>query len=213
LLRALQEQEFERLGSNQTRHVDVRLVAATNHSLAQLVKEGKFRSDLYYRLNIFPILLPPLRQRREDIPALVRLFAEQAARKLGREIRVIPDETLEALKQHDWPGNIRELQNIIERSVILSDGHVLSVPLQALGRSSRPEHVPAKTLADFERRHILETLKETQGVIGGPSGAAARLGLKRTTLMYKMKRHGIAVTRREAPLPLQTLMPLHRAIA
>jgi formate hydrogenlyase transcriptional activator len=213
LLRALQEQEFERLGSTQTRRVNVRLVAATNHSLAQLVREGKFRSDLYYRLNIFPISLPPLRQRREDIPALVRLFVDQIARKMGKEIRVIPEETQEALAQHDWPGNIRELRNVLERAVILSNGSVLSNPLEALSRSPRAEHVTIKTLDDLQRQHILETLKETKGVIGGPRGAAACLGVKRTTLIYKMKRLGIGVIRTEAPILMESLMPLHEAIA
>jgi formate hydrogenlyase transcriptional activator len=213
LLRALQEQEFERLGSTQTRHVNVRLVAATNQSLEQLVHERRFRSDLYYRLNVFPILLPPLRERREDIPALVRLFVEQAARKLHKEIPVIPVEAQQALTQHDWPGNIRELQNVIERAVILSTGPLLFVPSQSLNRSSRAEHVTLKTLDDLQRQHILETLKETKGMIGGPRGAAAYLGVKRTTLLYRMKRLGIAAARTDAPIHLESLATLHEAIA
>jgi formate hydrogenlyase transcriptional activator len=200
LLRALQEQEFERLGSTQTRRVNVRVVAATNQGLAQLVQEGGFRSDLYYRLNIFPISLPPLRQRPEDIPALVHLFVDQAARKMGKEIRVIPEAALKALAQHEWPGNIRELRNFIERAVILSDGPTLRVPLNGLHRSANAAPRAPMTLEDMQRRHIIKTLNETKWVIGGPHGAAARLGLKRTTLIHKMQRLGIACSKMEAPL-------------
>ena len=205
LLRVLQEQEFERLGSTQTRRANVRVVAATNQRLAQLVEEGGFRSDLYYRLNIFPILLPPLRQRPEDIPALVRLFVDQAVRKMGKEIRLIPEAALEAIAQHDWPGNIRELRNFIERAVILSEGPTLRVPLNALRRSTHVAHLSPMTLDDMQRGHIIKTLSETKWVIGGPHGAATRLGLKRTTLIHKMQRLGIACTKMEAPLPFEFL--------
>jgi formate hydrogenlyase transcriptional activator len=208
LLRAIQEQEFERLGSSQTRRVNVRLVAATNRGLAKMVEAGLFRSDLYYRLNIFPISLPPLRQRCEDIPALVRHFVDQACRRMGKNIQIIPGEVQEALARHDWPGNIRELQNVIERAVILSSGHTLRLPPRALGHSMRAEDLSTMTLDDLQRAHILKTLKETKCVIGGAHGAAARLGIKRTTLINKMQRLGIACSRTEAVISSQTPIPL-----
>lgn len=213
LLRALQEQEFERLGSTRTRHVNVRLVAATNRGLAQLVQEGRFRSDLYYRLSIFPISLPPLRQRRDDIPALIRAFVDRAARKIGKEIRVIPEDVQEALVQHDWPGNIRELQNFIERAVILSTGPTLCIPPRAVGHSIGAEHVATMTLDDLQRWHILKTLKEASWVVGGPHGAAARLGVKRTTLISRMQRLGIAFSKTEGVIPSPTPMPLREVMA
>jgi formate hydrogenlyase transcriptional activator len=192
LLRVLQEQEFERLGSTRTHKVDVRLVAATNRNLMDMVNHGEFRSDLYYRLNVFPVLLPPLRARREDIPALVTHFAEIFGRRMGREIEHIPTETMSALSSYQWPGNIRELQNLIERAVILSNDGVLSNPLPTAGTEGVSISPSATTLRDSERTLILNTLKAVRWVIGGPKGAAARLGLKRTTLIHKMQKLGIS---------------------
>ena len=192
LLRVLQEQEFEPLGSTRTHQVDVRLVAATNRDLASMVKQGKFRSDLYYRLNVFPILLPPLRQRREDIPALVQHFVELYGRRMGKQIEVIPRETMSALSSHPWPGNIRELQNFIERSVILTSGTVLHPPLAELKRCAETESLEAITLEEAERDHIRKTLERTRWVVAGPNGAAARLGIKRSTLYFRMQRLGIS---------------------
>ena len=191
LLRVLQEQEFERLGSTRTHHVDVRLVAATNRDLAEMVNRGQFRNDLYYRLNVFPVQLPPLRERLEDIPALVMHFAEIFGRRMGRQIKHIPEETMSALNSYEWPGNIRELQNLVERAVILSRDGVLPNPLA----TTRPQLVvvpkaPA-TLRESERSLILQTLEEVRWIIGGPKGAAAKLGLKRTTLIHKMHKLGI----------------------
>jgi transcriptional regulator with GAF, ATPase, and Fis domain len=192
LLRILQEQEFERLGSSRTHQVDVRLVAATHRDLAEMVRNGDFRSDLYFRLNVFPVELPPLRDRREDIPALVEHFVEILGRRVGRRIDHIPPETIMALCSYDWPGNIRELQNMIERAVILSDDGVLPNPMLTVA-THRISVVPAPTtLIDSERSLILRTLDAAGWVIGGRDGAAARLGLKRTTLIYKMQRHGIS---------------------
>jgi len=192
LLRILQEQEFERLGSSRTHQVDVRLVAATHRDLAEMVRNGDFRSDLYFRLNVFPVELPPLRDRREDIPALVEHFAEILGRRVGRSIDHIPPETMMALCSYDWPGNIRELQNLIERAVILSDDGVLPNPMLTVGtRRIAVSPVPT-TLIDSERALILRTLDAAGWVIGGRDGAASRLGLKRTTLIYKMQRHGIS---------------------
>jgi len=193
LLRVLQEQEFERLGSTRTISVDVRVVAATNRDLSQMVSAGQFRNDLYYRLNVFPLLLPPLRERRDDIPRLVRHFTQRFARRMGRRIEDIPSATMDALVRYAWPGNVRELQNIIERAVILSPGRTLQVPVTDLQSSTQPSEptVGAITLADAERDHILNALHETGWVIGGPKGAAARLGMKRSTLQWKMKRLGI----------------------
>jgi formate hydrogenlyase transcriptional activator len=189
LLRVLQEQEFERLGSTRTHQVDVRLVAATNRDLTEMVRRGEFRSDLYYRLNVFPILLPPLRARREDIPVLVTHFAEIFGRRVGRQIEHIPPETMSALSSYQWPGNIRELQNLIERAVILSNYGVLPNPLPT---TVSEDAIPAATnLRDSERALILHTLEVAGWVIGGPKGAAAKLGLKRTTLICKMQKLGI----------------------
>jgi transcriptional regulator with GAF, ATPase, and Fis domain len=197
LLRVLQEQEFERLGSARTHQVDVRLVAATNRDLTEMVNRGEFRSDLYYRLNVFPVLLPPLRERREDIPALVTHFAETLGRRMGRPIGEIPPETMSALTLYQWPGNIRELQNLIERAVILSNDGVLPNPLPPAGTQgvSLASAAPAATgtsLRDSERNLILRTLEAVGWVIGGPKGAATKLGLKRTTLIHKMQKLGIS---------------------
>ncbi|MGA2389655.1 MAG: sigma 54-interacting transcriptional regulator [Candidatus Sulfotelmatobacter sp.] len=191
LLRVLQEQEFERLGSARTHHVDVRLVAATNRNLGEMANRGTFRNDLYYRLNVFPVLLPPLRERSEDIPALVAHFVEIYGRRMSRQIDHIPQATMSALTAYHWPGNIRELQNLIERAVILSDDGVLSNPLQALGTMSIPDSPPATTLKDSERVLILRTLESVDWVVGGSKGAAAKLGLKRTTLIHRMQKLGI----------------------
>ena len=197
LLRVLQEQEFERLGSTVTHKVDVRLVAATNRDLTEMVNEGEFRSDLYYRLNVFPILLPPLRERTEDIPALVTNFVEIFGRRMGRPIQEIPPETMSALRSYHWPGNIRELQNLIERAVILSNHGVLPNPLPPVGTHAVTVHSAAPatavtSLRDSERNLILRTLEAVGWVIGGPKGAATKLGLKRTTLIHKMQKLGIS---------------------
>jgi formate hydrogenlyase transcriptional activator len=191
LLRVLQEQEFERLGSTRTHQVDVRLVAATNRDLGEMVRRNEFRNDLYYRLNVFPLMLPPLRARREDIPALVMHFVEILGRRLGRQIKHIPPETMSALSVYHWPGNIRELQNLVERAVILSNYGVLPNPLPAA--TTQPVNVSpaATTLSASERAVILHTLEATAWVLGGPNGAAAKLGLKRTTLISKMQKLGI----------------------
>ena len=192
LLRVLQEQEFERLGGVRTQRVNVRLVAATNRDLAKMVAAGQFRSDLYYRLNVLPLTLPPLRDRPEDIPLLVRYFVQQHARRLKRTIRSIPTESLTALTRYPWPGNVRELENLIERSVLLSPGPVLRVATEALVPALAPVDRDGATLAEAERNHILAALKQTDWVIGGPSGAAARLGMKRSTLYKKMAKLDIS---------------------
>jgi formate hydrogenlyase transcriptional activator len=195
LLRVLQEQEFERLGSTKTIKVDVRLVAATNRDLARMVADGTFRADLYYRLNVFPVVLPPLRERPEDIPGLVRHFTQRFARRMGRRIETIPSAVMDALVCYPWPGNVRELQNVIERAVILSPGPSLQVPPGDLQPAATQADAPASaavSLADAERQHILGALRETDGVLGGPEGAAARLGMKRSTLYKKMKKLGIS---------------------
>jgi formate hydrogenlyase transcriptional activator len=191
LLRVLQERDFERLGSTRTLHVDVRLVAATSRDLAQMVEEREFRSDLYYRLNIFPILVPPLRERPEDIPLLVAHFTDKYARRMDKRISKIPAETMDALKRYHWPGNVRELQNFIERATILTSGATLQAPLSELKQAAQVVQRKARTLADSEREQILRALREAQWVLGGPGGAAERLGLKRTTLFYKMRKLGI----------------------
>ena len=191
LLRVLQEQEFERLGSTRTHQVDVRLVAATNRNLMDMVNQGEFRSDLYYRLNVFPVLLPPLRERREDIPALVSHFVEIFGRRMGRQIGHIPPETISALSSYPWPGNIRELQNLIERAVILSNDGVLPNPLPTVLAQVVITSPAATNLRDSERTLILKTLEAVGWVVGGPKGAATKLGLKRTTLIHKMQKLGI----------------------
>jgi len=199
LLRVLQEQEFERLGNGRTHKVDVRLVAATNRDLMKMVARGQFRSDLYYRLNVFPILLPALRERREDIPALVTHFVKLFTRRMGKQVESIPPETMGAFQWYAWPGNIRELQNLVERAVILSRDGVLPNPLH----KRRTEVMPptqhrfaafpsSMTLEDSDRALIVETLEQAGWVVGGPRGAAAKLGLKRTTLLAKMRRMGIS---------------------
>jgi transcriptional regulator with GAF, ATPase, and Fis domain len=191
LLRVLQEQEFERLGSGRTHKVNVRLIAATHRDLTQMVHRNEFRSDLYYRLNVFPVVLPPLRERREDIVPLVSYFVESFSRRIGKPINDIPKETLSAFKAYDWPGNIRELQNLIERAIILSDGGVLSNPLPALPIDILTVIPGQSTLKDSERAVILQALQSAAWVIGGAKGAAAKLGVKRTTLIAKMKKLGI----------------------
>ena len=199
LLRILQEQEFERLGSGRTHKVDVRLVAATNRDLIKMVARGQFRSDLYYRLNVFPIMLPALRERREDIPALVTHFVKLFSRRMGKQVDSIPPETMAAFQWYSWPGNIRELQNLVERGVILSRDGVLPNPLP---KKQTELMIPSlhrtqtfhssMTLEDSDRTLIVETLEQAGWVVGGPRGAAAKLGLKRTTLLAKMRRLGIS---------------------
>jgi formate hydrogenlyase transcriptional activator len=193
-LRVLQEREFERVGSARTQRVDVRIMAATNRDLERMVEDGSFRSDLYYRLNVFPITIPPLRERIEDIPALARHFTAQCCRRIGRSVLQIPEKAMDALKRWQWPGNIRELQNVIERAVVLSPGPNLVLPLRDMQpkvrrNGSNPQ--PPTTFHDAERETILQALRESDGVIAGPTGAAARLGLRRTTLQSKMTRLGI----------------------
>jgi len=190
LLRVLQDREFERLGSTRSIRVDVRLVVATNRDLAQMVGEKQFREDLYFRLDVFPIRIPPLRERVDDIPLLVRHYVDKYARRMNKRIETIPGEAMEVLCRHCWPGNIRELQNFIERAVILTPGSVLQVRLSELQQSIPTTTV--NTLQDVRRQHILEALRETGAVIGGEKGAAARLGLKRSTLLSKMQRLGIS---------------------
>jgi len=194
LLRILQEQEFERLGSTRTQQVDVRLVAATHRDLSEMVKKGEFRSDLYYRLNVFPIRIPPLRERREDIPLLVQYFMQKYARRMNKRIETVPPATMQKLIAWPWPGNVRELQNMIERGVILSRGFVLEIPLTELEQSGIPvleDTNGASTLKAFERQHILQALRDSGWVIGGPGGAAACLGLNRSTLNARMRKLGI----------------------
>ncbi|MGE5055341.1 MAG: sigma 54-interacting transcriptional regulator [Acidobacteriota bacterium] len=197
LLRVLQDQEFERLGSNRTIKVDMRVVAATNRNLAERIAQNQFRSDLYYRLSVFPILVPPLRQRKEDIPLLVRYFVRQISVRMDRHIESIPPGAMDALLHWHWPGNVRELENLMERSVILSEGPVLRIPVSELRSLDSPEDsdVPNQNLDYADRQHIVRVLRETRGKISGPNGAAIRLGLKRTTLQSKMQRLGI--TRQE----------------
>jgi len=191
LLRVLQEGEFERLGSTQTQRVDVRLVAATNRDLADMVSKKQFRSDLYYRLNVFPIAVPPLRDRLQDIPLLVEHFVKTFSEQMGKQIREVPAEVMEALVSHSWPGNIRELQNFVERSVILSPGNVLRPPLGNLKTAAETESPKAITLEEAERNHIRKILEHTRWVVFGPKGAAARLGIKRSTLYFRMQKLGI----------------------
>ena len=195
LLRALQEREFERLGSSQTVRVNVRVVAATNQDLGQLVSKKLFRADLFYRLNVIPIFLPPLRERLQDILPLTEFFVERFAASLNKPIDLIPDEVIAVLKAHDWPGNIRELQNFIERAVLFSPGSVLRLPLDLKQTVKQNSESDSRTLADADREHILETLRQTGWLIGGQDGAANRLGLPRTTLIYKMRKLGIETRR------------------
>ena len=198
LLRVLQEQEFERLGGTTTHRVNVRVVAATNQDLERLVSEKQFRADLYYRLRVFPILIPPLRCRREDIPSLVGHFVSIYAQRMNKDIDKIPSEAMEALLDYDWPGNVRELQNFVERSVILTTGCVLNPPISELlnkRSSARPV-----TMKECERDHILKAVRDANWVIAGPNGAAARLGLKRSTLMYRMRK--LAITNERPPAPV-----------
>jgi formate hydrogenlyase transcriptional activator len=193
LLRVLQDHEFERLGGTRTIKVDLRVIAATNRDLAKSVAEQRFRSDLYYRLNVFPIRIPPLRERRQDIPVLVRHFVKKFAARMEHAIETVPNQTMDALMNWDWPGNVRELENFIERSVILTEGTALRVPLvelQMKGHGSLDA-----SLENTEREHIIRILREAGGVISGPQGAARRLGVKRTTLQSKIERLGI--TRRD----------------
>ncbi len=199
LLRVLQEQEFERLGNGRTHKVDVRLIAATNRNLVKMIAGGQFRSDLYYRLNVFPLLLPALRERREDIPVLVTHFVKMFSHRMGKRVGSIPPETMTAFQSYSWPGNIRELQNLVERSVILSRDGVLPNPLHKKqtdptipGLHHTRAFPSSISLEDSDRALILETLEEVGWVVGGPSGAAAKLGLKRTTLLAKMRRLGIS---------------------
>jgi formate hydrogenlyase transcriptional activator len=190
LLRALQEREFERLGSNHTKKVDVRLVAATNRDLEKMIENREFRSDLYYRLNVFPIRIPPLRERPDDIPLLVRYFTQKYGRRMEKKIESIPASSMKKLAAWHWPGNIRELENFIERSVILTHGSALQVPIGELGGNGKPASVPG-TRETEERNDILRVLKETNGRVAGPQGAAARMSIKRTTLISRMKKLGI----------------------
>jgi formate hydrogenlyase transcriptional activator len=189
LLRVLQEQEFERLGSTRTQQVDVRVIAATHRDLKQMVEDGDFRSDLYYRLHVFPLTVPPLRDRRDDIPILVRHFVDKYAKRMNRGIETIPSRAMEVLASYSWPGNVRELQNFIERAVIVSPGSALRAPLDDLKQASAPTSSSRlNTLEEMEREHVLRAIRESNWVIGGPNGAAARLGVKRTTLMYRIRK-------------------------
>ena len=205
LLRALQEREFERLGSGQTVQVNVRVVAATNHDLAQLVSKKLFRADLFYRLNVIPICLPPLRERVEDIPPLTEFFVAKFAASFNKPIDFIPDEVMAALQALEWPGNIRELQNFIERAVLFSPGPVLRLPLDFKRTVVQHSESVSRTLADADREHILETLKQAKWLIGGQGGAADRLGLPRTTLIYKMRKLGIEIRRSPRVRPSRQL--------
>jgi formate hydrogenlyase transcriptional activator len=188
----LQDQEFERLGGTRTIKVNVRILAATNKDLEEAVNEKHFRSDLFYRLHVFPLHLPALRERREDIALLVHHFIRKYSVRLGKQINIIPDDAVETMMNYEWPGNIRELENFIERSVILSEGNRLQPPLGELRSQTRAKSDSEGTLRDRERNHIVEVLRKTRGVLSGPEGAAARLGLKRTTLQYKLRKLAIS---------------------
>jgi formate hydrogenlyase transcriptional activator len=205
LLRTLQEREFERLGSAQTVRVNVRVVAATNQDLGQLVNKKLFRADLFYRLNVIPLFLPALRERVQDILPLTEFFVAKFSDRLNKLIDSIPDDVVEVLKAHDWPGNIRELQNCIERAVLFSPGSVLRLPLDLKQTVKQSSESAARTLADADREHILETLEQVNWLIGGQDGAANRLGLPRTTLIYKMRKLGIEVRRRQSVRPIRQL--------
>ena len=194
LLRVLQEHEFERLGSNRTQQVDVRVIAATHRDLKQMVEDGEFRSDLFYRLHVFPLPVPPLRDRREDIPILVRYYVDKYARRMKRRIETIPSQAMEIFSSYSWPGNVRELQNFIERAVILSPGSALRAPLAELKPASvQGMSTRLSTLEEAEREHVLRAIRESNWIIGGPHGAAARLGMKRTTLAYRIRKLNIPV--------------------
>ena len=199
LLRVLQDRTFERLGSNQTRHLDVRVLAATNRNLEEMVGKGEFRSDLYYRLKVFPIVIPPLRERPGDIPPLVWHYVNKYSRRMKKTIDTIPSEAMEALRRYPWPGNVRELQHFVERSVVLTSGTVLLAPIQALERDHRVHQATGttaetnRTLEEIEREAILAALRESNWVVGGPAGAARKLGLKRTTLASRIERLGISL--------------------
>ena len=201
LLRVLQEKQFERLGSGRAIQVNVRIIAATNQNLSRMVEERGFRADLYYRLNVFPITLPPLRERKADLPLLVEHFVQKFAQQQGKSIDHVPEETMEVLQHHDWPGNIRELQNVIERAVILSNGRVLDLGTVRLGTKNAGS-TSSTGLADAQRVQIIATLRETNWIVGGSHGAAARLGLSRTTLIDIMQRLGICRETSEQRLPL-----------
>jgi formate hydrogenlyase transcriptional activator len=201
LLRVLQEQEFERLGSNRTQRVDVRVVAATNADLGAMVAEKKFRIDLYYRVNVFPIAIPPLRERRDDIPLLIRHFATKYARRMEKHIETIPAKTMEALTRYFWPGNIRELQNLMERAVLLSSGPSLRVPLTDIIAPLDFNAGAGSAIQQVEREMILRALRESNWVVGGVRGAAARLRLNRTGLAYKMKKFGISRPTQQHDVP------------
>jgi formate hydrogenlyase transcriptional activator len=205
LLRALQEQEFERLGSAQTVRVNVRVVAATNQDLGQLVTKKLFRADLFYRLNVIPVCLPPLRERVQDILPLTEFFVAKFAASLNKPIDLIPDEVVAVLQAHDWPGNIRELRNAIEHAVLFSPGSVLRLPLGLKQTVKQSSESASRTLADADREQILETLKQTGWMIGGQDGAANRLGLPRTTLVYKMRKLGIETRRSSRARPIRQL--------
>ena len=196
LLHAIQDQEFERVGGNRTIRTDVRFVAATNRDLKAMVEDNRFRADLYYRLHVFPLHVPPLRDRREDIPLLTRYFVQKHAHRMGRNIDTIPTSVLAALTNYDWPGNIRELQNVLERSVILTNGSLLQVAmipeLNGKGVPSASQDIPLAESENAERESILKALEQAKGQVGGPNGAAARLGLKRTTLQSRMRKYNIA---------------------
>jgi formate hydrogenlyase transcriptional activator len=194
LLRVLQDQQYERLGSTRTLHADVRIVAATNQDLSHMVEQKTFRADLYYRLSVFPISLPPLRERKEDIPALVTYFTRRFSRQMGKSIDQVPDSVMEILQLHHWPGNIRELQNFVERSAIVTQGRVLSPRITELNHLRQTAvSAPSQTLSDAERTHIIGILKQTNWIVGGRDGAAARLGVPRTTLIGRMQKLGISV--------------------
>ena len=194
LLRVLQEHEFEKLGSARTQQVDVRIVAATHRDLRQMVEDGEFRSDLFYRLHVFPVKIPPLRDHQEDIPLLVRHYVDRYSRRMNRRISTIPSQAMEVITKYSWPGNVRELQNFIERAVILSPGTVLRAPLAELKEAAAQSfNLKRSTLEEMERDHVLRTLRESNWVIGGPNGAAVRLGLKRTTLAYRIRKLNIPI--------------------
>jgi len=205
LLRALQEREFERLGSTRTVRVNVRVVAATNQNLEQLVAKKLFRADLFYRLNVIPIHLPPLRERVQDILPLTEFFVAKFAARLNKPIDLIPDEVVAVLQAHEWPGNIRELQNFIERAMLFSPGKVLRLPLGLTQKVTQSSDAASRTLADADREHILETLEQANWLIGGQGGAANRLGVPRTTLIYKMRKLGIEIRRSTRARPIRQL--------